>query len=55
MNDYIYCDYCGAAFNEEDEALYYDDRLFCDNNCLDKYVEERTDVISIADFIEGEC
>ena len=49
MRDKIYCDFCGNIINDEVEEVPFhlleiacDTFLFCDEDCMNKYIKECT-------------
>lgn len=47
----IYCEHCGVEIEEGSECIVFEDRIFCDEDCLDKWVESR---ITRTRVVEGE-
>lgn len=51
MKNKIYCSYCGSTINELDDEdvpivvlkIGYVKEFFCDDNCLELFIDEHTD------------
>lgn len=43
IDNYIECSWCRRVFSTPTDLLRYDDKIFCDTNCLGEYLVEKAE------------